>query len=235
MKKIAIGILAHVDAGKTTLSEGLLFKAGSIRKAGRVDNKDSFLDSDKYERERGITIFSKTARLNYKDTQFIMVDTPGHIDFGAEMERTISVLDEAILIVSATDLVRAHTKTIWKLLRKAGIPTFIFVNKIDLADISKEKILENLKKELSKDVIDFSNPCNEEFYEEAATANEALLNEFLSTEAISKDNIRKAVSKCEIFPVCFGSALKMEGVDEFLDTLNEFSEAKEYQDKFGAL
>ncbi|MBP5599447.1 MAG: TetM/TetW/TetO/TetS family tetracycline resistance ribosomal protection protein [Lachnospiraceae bacterium] len=235
MKKIAIGILAHVDAGKTTLSEGLLFKSGSIRKAGRVDNKDSFLDSDKYERERGITIFSKTARLNYKDTQFIMVDTPGHIDFGAEMERTISVLDEAILIVSATDLVRAHTKTIWKLLRKAGIPTFIFVNKIDLADISKEKILENLKKELSKDVIDFSNPCNEEFYEEAATANEALLNEFLSTEAISKDNIKKAVSKCEIFPVCFGSALKMEGVDEFLDTLNEFSEAKEYPDTFGAL
>jgi small GTP-binding protein len=235
MKKIAIGILAHVDAGKTTLSEGLLFKSGSIRKAGRVDNKDSFLDSDKYERERGITIFSKTARLNYKDTQFIMVDTPGHIDFGAEMERTISVLDEAILIVSATDLVRAHTKTIWKLLRKAGIPTFIFVNKIDLADISKEKILENLKKELSKDVIDFSNPCNEDFYEEAATANEALLNEFLSTEAISKDNIKKAVSKCEIFPVCFGSALKMEGVDEFLDTLNEFSEAKEYPDTFGAL
>lgn len=235
MKKIAIGILAHVDAGKTTLSEGLLFKAGSIRKAGRVDNKDSFLDTDKYERERGITIFSKTARLNYKDTQFIMVDTPGHIDFGAEMERTISVLDEAILIVSATDLVRAHTKTIWKLLRKAGIPTFIFVNKIDLSDFPKERILENLKKELSNEVIDFSNPCNEEFYEEAATANEALLNEFLSTEAISKDNIRKAVSNCEIFPVCFGSALKMEGVDELLDTLCEYSESKAYPDSFGAL
>lgn len=235
MKKIAIGILAHVDAGKTTLSEGLLFKAGSIRKAGRVDNKDSFLDTDKYERERGITIFSKTARLNYKDTQFIMVDTPGHIDFGAEMERTISVLDEAILIVSATDLVRAHTKTIWKLLRKAGIPTFIFVNKIDLSDLPKEKILKNLKKELSNEAIDFSNPCNEEFYEEAATANEALLNEFLSTETISKDNIRKAVSNCEIFPVCFGSALKMEGVDALLDTLCEYSESKSYPDSFGAL
>ncbi len=235
MKKIAIGILAHVDAGKTTLSEGLLFKAGSIRKAGRVDNKDSFLDTDKYERERGITIFSKTARLNYKDTQFIMVDTPGHIDFGAEMERTISVLDEAILIVSATDLVRAHTKTIWKLLRKAGIPTFIFVNKIDLSDFPKERILENLKKELSNEVIDFSDPCNEEFYEEAATANEALLNEFLSTEAISKDNLRKAVFNCEIFPVCFGSALKMEGVDELLDTLCEYSESKAYPDSFGAL
>jgi len=235
MKKIAIGILAHVDAGKTTLSEGLLFKAGSIRKAGRVDNKDSFLDTDKYERERGITIFSKTARLNYKDTQFIMVDTPGHIDFGAEMERTISVLDEAILIVSATDLVRAHTKTIWKLLRKAGIPTFIFVNKIDLSDLPKERILENLKKELSNEVIDFSDPCNEEFYEEAATANEALLNEFLSTEAISKDNLRKAVFSCEIFPVCFGSALKMEGVDELLDTLCEYSESKAYPDSFGAL
>lgn len=235
MKKIAIGILAHVDAGKTTLSEGLLFKAGSIRKAGRVDNKDSFLDTDKYERERGITIFSKTARLNYKDTQFIMVDTPGHIDFGAEMERTISVLDEAILIVSATDLVRAHTKTIWKLLRKAGIPTFIFVNKIDLSDLPKERILENLKKELSNEVIDFSNPCNGEFYEEAATANEALLNEFLYTEAISKDNLRKAVFNCEIFPVCFGSALKMEGVDELLDTLCEYSESKAYPDSFGAL
>ena len=235
MKKIAIGILAHVDAGKTTLSEGLLFKAGSIRKAGRVDNKDSFLDTDKYERERGITIFSKTARLNYKDTQFIMVDTPGHIDFGAEMERTISVLDEAILIVSATDLVRAHTKTIWKLLRKAGIPTFIFVNKIDLSDLPKERILENLKKELSNEVIDFSDPCTEEFYEEAATANEALLNEFLYTEAISKDNLRKAVFNCEIFPVCFGSALKMEGVDELLDTLCEYSESKAYPDSFGAL
>ena len=201
MRKIVIGILAHVDAGKTTLSEGLLFKSGSIRKAGRVDNKDSFLDTDKYERERGITIFSKTARLLYNDTQFIMVDTPGHIDFGAEMERTIGILDEAIVIVSATDLVRAHTKTIWKLLRKAKIPTYIFVNKIDLTDYSKEQILDNLKKELSKDVIDFSNTDTEGFFEEAATANEELLNEFLDVGSISKESIKKAVSKCELFPV----------------------------------
>ena len=167
MKRLVVGILAHVDSGKTTLSEGLLYAAGEISKMGRVDHKDAFLDTDKIERDRGITIFSKQAMLNFADVEITLLDTPGHVDFSAEMERTLRVLDYAVLVISGTDGVQSHTETLWNLLRHYNIPTFVFVNKMDLPGTVREDITAELRKKLGEGCLDFG-ARNDEFYENAA-------------------------------------------------------------------
>ena len=177
MKKIVIGILAHVDSGKTTLSEALLYKSGSISKLGRVDHRDSFLDTFSLERDRGITIFSKQAVFKYNDTEFTLLDTPGHVDFSAETERTLQVLDYAVLVISATNGIQSHTQTLWKLLKKYNVPCFIFVNKMDLDGANKERVLSELKTKFSDGCIDFDCTDNEEFYESIALCDEQLLNQ----------------------------------------------------------
>lgn len=229
-----LGILAHVDAGKTTLSESLLFNAGNIRNKGRVDNRDSFLDTDDCERERGITILSKTARLSCDDTEIVLVDTPGHVDFSAEMERVLGVLDEAVILINATDGVQAHTKTVWKLLKSFGIPTFFFVNKMDLPDTDKADILKKLKSELSVDIIDFSDDTSDSFYEDLATASETFLDTYMSEGKIPTEDIKEGIRNRLIFPAFFGSALKDIGVKEFLDGLLKYSPEFERGKEFGA-
>ena len=223
MRKIVTGILAHVDAGKTTLSEALLYEAGVLRKKGRVDTKDSFLDNNAWERERGITIYSKVARLKLNDIELILTDTPGHVDFSGEMERALNICDQAILIINASDGVQAHTKTVWKLLRRRNIPTFIFVNKIDLPGFDREKSLNNLKKELSADTVDFSKLHTGNFYEDVATTSEALLDKYMEAGEISDAEITEAIASCHVFPVFFGSALKGDGVNDFLKALETYS------------
>ncbi len=235
MKKIVTGILAHVDAGKTTLSEALLYESGMLKKLGRVDNRDSFLDTFESERLRGITIFSKTARFAYKDTEIVMIDTPGHVDFSAETERALLALDEAILLINAGDGVQAHTKTLWKLLRERKIPTFIFVNKMDLYNADKAEVLCHLKKELSGDIVDFTDTGSDIFYEEAATASEELLNSYMETGKIDDGDLRTAVSNSRIFPVYFGSALKNTGIKEFLEGFVSFSTEGKPLKNFSAL
>lgn len=234
MEKLCLGILAHVDAGKTTLSESLLYETGSIRKMGRVDNKDAFLDTDNLERERGITIFSKLARFNSKDFEIVLVDTPGHVDFSAEMERSLSVLDEAVLIINASDGVQGHTKTVWKLLKAHNIPTFIFVNKMDLPDTDKEAILKQLKSELSIDIVDFTNDLDK-VYEDISLASDDLLDKFMETGTIEDIEIKRLINRRHIFPCFFGSALKNQGVTTLLQGINDYSTAKEYPKNFGAI
>ena len=235
MSKIVTGILAHVDAGKTTLSEALLYEAGMLRKKGRVDTKDSFLDNNTWERERGITIYSKVARLNLGDVELILTDTPGHVDFSGEMERALNICDQAILIINASDGVQAHTKTVWKLLRHRNIPTFIFVNKTDLPGFDKEKSLQNLRKELSPEALDFSELHTDNFYEEIATASEALLDKYMETGSISDEEIADTIAACHAFPVFFGSALKGDGVSEFLEALKLYSRPAVVKDSFAAV
>lgn len=235
MGKIVTGILAHVDAGKTTLSESMLFNSGSLKRIGRVDNKDAFLDTDLYEKERGITIYSKVARMSYLQNEFILVDTPGHVDFSGEMERVLDILDRAILLINATDKVTSHTKTVWKLLRMRKIPTFIFVNKMDLPDASKSDILLSIRKELSKEAIDFSNTDSESFFEDIATGSEELLNSYMDNETISCEEISKAINESLIFPVFFGSALKNEGVKEFMDCFSKYCVEKKYGPEFSGI
>ena len=178
MKKLVLGILAHVDAGKTTLSEALLYRSGALRKLGRVDHRDAFLDTDTIERERGITIFSKQALLSIGDTEVTLLDTPGHVDFSAEAERTLRVLDCAVLVISGTDGVQAHTRTLWRLLERYGVPTFLFVNKMDLAGADRPKLMEELKRRLDGGCVDFSAPP-EAWAEEAAVCDEGVLERYL--------------------------------------------------------
>ncbi|MBR3786890.1 MAG: TetM/TetW/TetO/TetS family tetracycline resistance ribosomal protection protein [Firmicutes bacterium] len=237
MKKITIGILAHVDAGKTTLSEGLLYKTGAIRQLGRVDHGNAFLDTDAQERARGITIFSKQALLSYKNTQFMLLDTPGHVDFSAEMERTLQVLDYAVLVISGKDGVQGHTSTLWKLLAKYDVPVFIFINKMDLDGAVREDILEELRRRLDQRLVDFSDDFRssaDEWMETAAMCDEALLDEFLESGQLSSDSLRGAIMQRALFPCFFGSALKMEGIDSLLDGLDEFTCGTSYGDAFGA-
>ena len=235
MKRLTVGILAHVDAGKTTLSEGLLFSSGNIMRLGRVDKRDAFLDTHSLERERGITIFSKQAMLEWGDTHITLIDTPGHIDFSCEAERALSVQDYAILLVSATDGVTAHTKTLWHLLCAKGIPTFIFVNKLDIADRTRAQLLEELKCNLSARIVDFSCDTSFDFYEACASQDVRLMDEFFLNESISVDNITASVAKKRIYPCFFGSALKMKGVEELLLGLDKYSMEKKYSDSlFGA-
>lgn len=230
MKRTVIGILAHVDAGKTTLSEAMLYCSGDIRKLGRVDHGNAFLDTFELERQRGITIFSKQAALSLPELQATLLDTPGHIDFSAEMERTLDVLDCAILVISAPAGVQSHTLTVWKLLRRRKIPTFVFVNKTDLPSPSRDQLIEMLRRELGDGFADMQQPDPEQL----ALCSEALLEEFLDTGDISNGGIRCAISRAEIFPCWFGSALKLEGVEQFLLGLEEYAPAVREKSKFAA-
>ena len=247
IRKFVIGILAHVDAGKTTLSEALLYKCGKLRKFGRVDNKDAFLDNHELERERGITIFSKQAVLDFETCEVTLLDTPGHIDFSAEMERTLQVLDYAILVISGADGVQGHTKTLWRLLKKYQIPTFLFVNKMDQQGTDKEVLLKELQKKLNSGCIDFSEKETEEFYENIAMCGEeSLLEQFLEIDAedflseqkehpvITKDIITQLIVERNVFPCFFGSALKMEGVEQLIENMDVFMKMKNYPKEFGA-
>lgn len=234
MKTLVLGILAHVDAGKTTLSEALLYLSGTIRKIGRVDKKDSFLDNNEMERQRGITIFSKQAQLSFGDKQIALLDTPGHVDFSTEMERTLQVLDYAILVVSGADGTQGHTETLWRLLSKYQIPVFLFVNKMDQPGTDKEALMQQIKERLSDNCIDFTDTEDEEFFDQAAMTDEELMEEFLETGEISQDKIRKAIGERKIFPCFFGSALKQEGVEEFIQGMDFYMEHKEYPEEFGA-
>lgn len=198
MKQLVVGILAHVDAGKTTLSEGMLYTCGSIRKLGRVDRKDAFLDTYSQERERGITIFSKQAMLTMGDTSITLLDTPGHVDFSAEMERTLQVLDYAILVISGSDGVQGHTHTLWKLLKRYEIPVFLFVNKMDQPGTDQKVLLSNLKEQLGEGCIDFTDRETEQFFEEIAVCEEEGLNEFLESGRVSQDTIRYLISKRKV-------------------------------------
>ena len=226
MKKVTFAILAYVDAGKTTLSEAMLFHAGVIKKMGRVDKEDSFLDYDIQERKRGITIFSKEISFMYRESQMTFLDTPGHNDFSCEMERTLQVLDYAILVISAKDGIQAHTKTIWKLLQTYQIPTFIFVNKIDSTYSTKEQLLQNIQKELNENCF----AIDENFYENISLLNDELLEKYLNQQ-MKQEDIQKVISLRQMFPVFFGSALKDEGVEEFMEALDLYTCQKEALEK----
>ena len=226
MKKIVTGILAHVDAGKTTLSEGILYTSKMIRKLGRVDNRDAFLDTYEMERQRGITIFSKQAVINMQNTELTLIDTPGHVDFSAEMERTLCVLDYAILVISGPDGVQPHTITLWKLLEQYNIPTFIFINKMDRNDVDRDNIMFNLRKRLSEACIVFGGMGNlneEELYDSIAMTGENVMDEFLETGTISDESVIKSIKERKVFPCYFGSALKCKGIDAILDGMDRFT------------
>jgi len=234
MKKLVIGVMAHVDAGKTTLSESILYTTGNIRKLGRVDTKDAFLDTYELERARGITIFSKQAVVKMKDTEVTLLDTPGHVDFSAEMERTLQVLDYAVLVVSGADGVQGHTQTLWNLLSKYNIPTFLFINKMDQNGTDKTAILQELTKRLDGGCLDFSIVGTEEFNEEAAVCDEMLLQEYMEKGSISKESLISFINQRKIFPCFFGSALKLDGIEEFLQGLTEYTAAPTYPADFSA-
>jgi len=230
---LVIGVLAHVDSGKTTLSEGLLYTSGEITKLGRVDHKNAFLDTNEIERDRGITIFSKQAMIKYKDTEFTLLDTPGHVDFSAETERTLSVLDYAVLVINGADGVQSHTETLWRLLEHYSVPVFIFVNKMDLDASDKENVLLQIKTHLSDGCMDFES-IDGDFYENAAMLDNSMLDEYLETGSLEKDTIKNAINSRKLFPCFFGSALKLDGVEVFLDALDEYTLQKKYGDEFGA-
>lgn len=234
MDRLVTGILAHVDAGKTTLSEGILFLAGNIKKPGRVDHKDAFLDNYGLERERGITIFSKQAVINWKDTVITLLDTPGHVDFSAEMERTLNVLDYAVLVISGTDGVQPHTSTLWRLLKRYNIPVFIFVNKMDIAGRDNKDLIEELKNKLDDGCINFSDGKDVEFYENIAMSDEEVLDYYMEKGTIDDNNIRKLISERKVFPCFFGSALKIQGVEEFMDGFGTYTIPVKYGSKFKA-
>lgn len=234
MGKIVVGILAHVDAGKTTLSEGMLYTSGAIRTMGRVDNRDAFLDTYALERERGITIFSKQAVFPLGTTQVTLLDTPGHVDFSPEMERTLQVLDYAILVISGADGVQGHTRTLWNLLRRYEIPTFVFVNKMDQKGTDAEVLLQELKNVLEEGCVDFSAKRDAHFYEETAVCSEDALEEFLETGRLKKETLQELFLERQLFPCFFGSALRLEGVKEFLEQMQELIKVPEYPDTFAA-
>lgn len=234
MKKIVVGILAHVDAGKTTLSEGLLYTSGKIRKLGRVDNQDAYLDTDKMEKERGITIFSKQAVLEYQDLQITLLDTPGHVDFSSEMERTLSVLDYAILVINGADGVQAHTKTLWRLLKRYEVPVFLFINKMDQPGCEKDALLAEVKNELSDSCVDFTVTDGEAFYEEVAMSEETAMETFLEEGQLPVAMIKDLIAKRMVYPCYFGSALKMTGVSEFLEGVYHWIKLPDYSAVFGA-
>ncbi|MBO7472421.1 MAG: TetM/TetW/TetO/TetS family tetracycline resistance ribosomal protection protein [Ruminococcus sp.] len=233
MKNITIGITAHVDSGKTTLAEAILYKTGAIRKLGRVDSGSSALDTDSIERERGITIFSAQAEFTANDIRYTLLDTPGHVDFTAETERTMCVLDYAILVISGTDGVQSHTHTLWKLLQKYEVPVFIFVNKMDLIGAEKSSIIHDLSNKLSAECVDFTGNSSE-IAEVSAFCSEKLMEKYLSDNGLDTTDIAEAVKNREIFPCFFGSALKMEGIEEFIGILRDYSLPSVYSSEFGA-
>ena len=230
MKKLVVGILAHVDSGKTTLSEAMLYTAGKIRKLGRVDHKDAYLDTDAQERERGITIFSKQAVFTYDGMEITLLDTPGHVDFSAEMERTLQVLDYAILVINGMDGVQSHTDTLWKLLKRYEIPTFIFVNKMDMEGADKDAVFQNIRKKLDGDCVDFSSGDRDE---QIAMADERLLDTYLDSGTVETEDIIEAILDRKIFPCFWGSALKLSGVQELLDAMNTYMVMPAYNAEFG--
>ncbi|MCI8608968.1 MAG: GTP-binding protein [Firmicutes bacterium] len=239
-KQLTIGILAHVDAGKTTLSESILYLTGAVRKLGRVDHGDAFLDMNRIERERGITVFSKTARFSLGDVDVTLLDTPGHVDFSGEMERVLSVLDYGILVISGADGVQGHTMTLWQLLKLYGIPTFVFVNKMDQPGTERPRIMEELRRSLGdgfvaigekKGAMDMPVFENEE---ELALCSEELMESYLETGSIPVAAVKRGIADCRVFPVSFGSALKMEGVEEFLAVVSAYTTISAYPSEFGA-
>lgn len=232
--KTVIGILAHVDAGKTTLSEALLYNAGITKALGRVDKGNAYLDTDELEKQRGITIFSKQAEFIWKDLEVTLVDTPGHVDFSAEMERTLQILDYAILVISASNGVQSHTRTLWELLKMYKVPTIIFVNKMDMPDTDKALLLSELKSKLDDSCVDFTDIQEVMSNEEVAMTNESLMEEFLSCGKIDIEDIKRGISDREIFPCHFGSALKNDKIIDLLDGLNTYIDEKKYPDKFSA-
>lgn len=233
-KHIVTGILAHVDAGKTTLSEAILYTAGNLRKIGRVDNGDAFLDTYELERSRGITIFSKQAEVSMNEMDLTLLDTPGHVDFSAEMERALQVLDYAVLVISGADGVQGHTLTLWSLLERYKIPTFLFINKMDQDGTQKDQLLKELQERLSSGCIDFGEKGSDEFYEMIAMEDEALLDHYLESGEITESKIREMIAERKIFPCFFGSALKLQGVNEFLSDFAFYTEEREYPEEFGA-
>ncbi len=232
MKNIILGITAHVDSGKTTLAEAMLHKTGVVRNPGRVDNRNSFLDTNSIERDRGITIFASQAEFSHGDTAFTLLDTPGHVDFSAETERTMQVLDYAVLVISGTDGVQSHTSTLWKLLQRYEVPVFIFVNKMDLTGADKLHVLDNIRSRLSINIADFSDTV--QLAENAAACDEELMESYLETDKLSDEEISVAIAQRRIFPCFFGSALKFNGIEVLLDALDRYTMAGEYSDEFGA-
>lgn len=234
-KNISVGLLAHVDAGKTTLAESLLYKCGSIRKMGRVDHGDAHLDTHELERSRGITIFSSQASLKWEGTEITLLDTPGHVDFSAEMERTLQVLDYAILVLSGADGVQGHVRTLWRLLSRYEVPVFLFVNKMDQPGTDRESLLEELKEKLDERCVDFCpNRKEEELWEDLAVCEEGLLEAFLEQGSLDREVIAEQIAARHVFPCFFGSALKQEGVTELLKGLVSYSQCPLYPDTFGA-
>ncbi len=232
-KKMILGLLAHVDAGKTTLSEALLYTSGALRKVGRVDHQDAFLDTDVQERERGITIFSKQARLTWKDTAITLMDTPGHVDFSSEMERTLQVLDGAILVISGTDGVQGHTETLWKLLESYGIPTFLFINKMDMPGVNRDKLMGEIRQKLSENCIDMAS--REAMEQMALCGDEDMMNAFLESGELSDEQIQGMVAGRKLYPCYFGSALKIQQVDELLEGIRRYGPVPGYPERFGAV
>lgn len=233
-KHICMGIFAHVDAGKTTLSEALLYTAGNLHKIGRVDNGDAFLDTNILERARGITIFSKQAEVSFNEMELTLLDTPGHVDFSAEMERTLQVLDYGILVISGADGVQGHTVTLWNLLNQYHIPVFLFINKMDQPGTDKGKILQELKEELDEGCIDFTTTEDETFFENIAMTDENFLEQFLEEGSIEEKDISRGIMERKIFPCFFGSALKLEGIEEFCHGMQRYTMERNYPEKFGA-
>ena len=234
MRQAVVGLLAHVDAGKTTLAEALLLHAGVIRAAGRVDRGDTHLDTDAIERARGITVFSSCAVLDHAGARLMLLDTPGHVDFSAETERTLSVLDCAVLVVGANDGVTGHAATLWRLLERHRVPTVLFVNKTDLENPGKEALLAQLGERLSDGCLDFSDSASPALHENAAATDEAALDEYLEVGELSEATLRRLIGERRVFPVVFGSALRDEGVDGLLDLLAWLSAERVWPDAFAA-
>jgi len=239
MKRIVTGILAHVDAGKTTLSEALLYATGNVRKLGRVDHGDAFLDTNTMERQRGITIFTEPAIIATPNLALTLLDTPGHVDFSAEMERTLAVLDYAILVISGADGIQGHTETLWRLLKRYNVPTFIFINKMDAPAADKTKLLNQLKKRFSDGCIDFTgshddNAALVDVMEDIAMQSETAMELYLESGTIQDETIREMIADRVLFPCFFGSALKMDGIDEFVAGFERYVREPEYDSEFGA-
>lgn len=234
MKRIVAGILAHVDAGKTTLSEALLYVTGQVRKLGRVDHGDAFLDTNAMERQRGITIFTEPAILATPDLTITLLDTPGHVDFSAETERTLTVLDYAILVISGADGIQGHTETLWRLLDRYQVPTFVFINKMDAPGADKSQLLAQLKKRFSDGCVDFTEPIVDTCMEEIAMQDETAMDAYLDTETVPEETIRTMIANRRLFPCYFGSALKMDGIEQFVAGFERFTQEPQYDGDFGA-
>ncbi|MBS7036212.1 MAG: TetM/TetW/TetO/TetS family tetracycline resistance ribosomal protection protein [Bifidobacterium sp.] len=239
MKRIVTGILAHVDAGKTTLSEALLYTTGNVRKLGRVDHGDAFLDTNTMERQRGITIFTEPAIITTPNLTLTLLDTPGHVDFSAEMERTLAVLDYAILVISGADGIQGHTETLWRLLKRYNVPTFIFINKMDAPAADKTKLLQQLKRRFSDGCIDFTGEQDGDetlanSMEDVAMQSETAMESYLESGTIPDETIQEMIADRALFPCFFGSALKMDGIDEFVAGFERYVREPEYDSEFGA-